>query len=123
MEDKIKISCAENDVCCILRPHSRVLSLDLIFKLRKILKKFPKNKTIALNLQDVCYIGNEFLEFLKESAKIRKISIINLHAEIFALLNLTKYDGYANIFLSKADFIAQRRELLNRRFCLLEICD
>lgn len=120
MEDKVKISCADNDVCCILKLHSHVLSFDLIFRLKKILKKIPDNKPFALNLQDVYYVGNEFLEFLKESAKVKKISIINLHSEIFALLNLTKYDEYANIFLSNTDFLEQKRELLNRRFCLLK---
>lgn len=117
----MNISCTENDKCLILGLHSNVLTFELIFQLKKILKELPQNESVALNLQEVSYINAEFLEFLKESSNDRKISLINLQSEIFALLNLTKYDKFANIFLNDIDFIEQKRALLNRRFSLIPI--
>lgn len=112
------ISCTENSLGCILKLHSNI-SFELVFCLEKLLEKFPLNKDIALNLQDVDYVCVEFLDFLKKTSTHRKISLTNIQAEIFVLLNLTKYDKFAHIFLNDIDFTQQKRRLLNRRFAVL----
>lgn len=116
----MKISCVENNTNCILNLHSKILSSELILKLKKILESLPKNKQIALNLEEVDYICIEFLDFLKEFSKQKKLALTNLQTEIFVLLNLTKHDKFAHIFLNDTDFIEHKRGLLNRRFSILE---
>ena len=118
-EDKMKISCKENSAGCILKLHSNILTFDLVFRLRKILSKLPLNKSIALNLHEVDSICVEFLEFLKDTSTNRCISLTNIQSEIFVLLNLTKYDKFAPVFLSDTDFLDQKRVLINRRFSVL----
>jgi len=112
------VSFTENSQGCILKLHSNI-SFESIFKLETLLEKFPQSKPIALNLQEVDYICIEFLELLKRTSRNRKISLINLQAELFVLLNLTKYDKFAHIFLNDFDFIQQKRALLNRRFAVI----
>lgn len=115
----MKISFSENDTSCILRLHSNALSNDLISGLRRLLKRIPAYKSVALNLQNVDYFSADFLDFLKEFPPQKRLSLIGLHDELFVLLNLTKYDRFANIFLNDIDFLAHRRALLNRRFSVL----
>jgi len=115
----MNISCHENSKGCILRLHSSILTFDLVFKLKKILNELPSDLPIALNLQDVDYICVEFLEFLRESSRFKSLSLTSLQSELLVLLNLTKYDNFAPIFLSDVDFLEQKRVLLNRRFSLL----
>jgi len=115
----MNISCKENSVGCILKLHSNILTFDLVFKLRKFLNQFPSNKSVALNLHDVDYICVDFLEFLKETSKSRNLALTSLQSEILVLLNLTKYDNFAPIFLNDIDFLEQKRELLNRRFSVV----
>ena len=113
------ISCQENSAGCILNLHSSILTFDLLFKLKKILKDIPSDRPIALNLNDVDCVCVEFLEFLREVSSLRHFSLTNLQSEILVLLNLTKYDKFAPIFLSDIDFLEQKRALLNRRFVVL----
>jgi len=115
----MKISYNENSMGCILKLHSNILSFDLLFKLKKILNEFPSDRQIALNLHDVDFICIEFLEFLKETSSLRRLSLTSLQSETLVLLNLTKYDNFAPIFLSDVDFLEQKRALLNRRFVVL----
>lgn len=115
----MNICCKENGECCILNLHSNILTFGLVFRLKKILKTVPSDVPIALNLENVDYICVEFLEFLKDNSKRRKLSLLGLQSEIFALLNLTNYDNFANIFLSDLDFIKQKRILKTRRFSVL----
>jgi hypothetical protein len=115
----MNISCKENSAGCILNLHSSVLTFELVFKLQKILNEFPFDKSIALNLNDVDSICVEFLDLLKETSRKRRISLTNIQAEIFVLLNLTKYDKFAPLFLSDIDFLEQKRALINRRFSVL----
>lgn len=112
------ISCTENSSGCILKLHSNI-SFESVFSLENLLEKLPASKPVALNLQDVDYICVEFLDFLKRTSSNRKISLINMQAEIFVLLNLTKYDKFAHIFLNDIDFALQKRALLNRRFAIM----
>lgn len=118
-DDAMKISCRENSTSCIFKLHSNVLTLELVFRLKKILKRAPKNKNIALNLQHVESFCAEFLEFLREFSKQNKLSVINLQAELFVLLNLTQYDEFAHIYLTDTDFVESKRALLNRRFSVI----
>ena len=115
----MKISCSENNTSCIFKLHSKVLTVELILRLKKFLDCLPNNKNIALNLQNVDNVCVEFLDFLKETSEQKKLSLINLQSELFVLLNLTRYDEFAHIFLNDIDFIEHKRALLNRRFSVI----
>lgn len=109
----------EKNSNCIFKVNSENISLEIVKKLKRVLEKTPKNKPLALNLQNVEYICCEFLEFLKDSSKKREISLFNLQAEISALFYLTKYDRFAHIYLNDIDFYEQKRMLLNRNFYII----
>ena len=115
----MKISCKENSAGCILKLHSNILTFEFVFKLQKILDTIPSDKQIALDLHDVDCVCAEFLEFLRETSQSKNLSLISLQSEILALLNLTKYDNFAPIFLTDLYFLEQKRALRNRRFSLL----
>ncbi|HNW25206.1 MAG TPA: hypothetical protein PLG15_01140 [Candidatus Gastranaerophilaceae bacterium] len=109
----------EKNSNCIFKLNSDNISSNLVYKLKKTFKKLPKNKSVAINLQNVEYVCSEFLEFLKEFSKKREISLFNIQAEISALFYLTKYDKFAHIYLNDIDFYEQKRMLLNRNFSIL----
>ncbi len=117
MKNNSKID--KNTYNCVLKFNTQDISSKLVDKLKKTLKKFPNNKPVALNLQNVEYICCEFLDFLKELSQKREISLFNLQAEISALFNITKYDKYAHIYLNDIDFYEQKRMLLNRNFSII----
>lgn len=110
---------SENNSNCILCPISDEVSLELVLRMEEILKGLPINKSLALNLKNIGVICVEFLDFLKEFSPQKQISLFNLQSEVFVVLNLTKYDKFANIYLSDIDFNERKREMLNRRFSLL----
>lgn len=115
----MKISYTYNGSGCILKLHSSVVSLELISRLKKMIEQIPRGKKIALNFQNVEKISADFFDFIKEIAKNNKISIINLPAELFALLNLTNHNQFVYLFLDEADFFENKRLLVNRKFSVL----
>ena len=120
MDGLMEISFTETKKGYILLLHSNALSVEWVFCLKNLLNTIVEGKTIALDLQHVECMCAEFLDFLKENSNRKKISLINLQAELFALLNLTEYDKFTNIFLNEIDYIEQKRALINRRFTLLD---
>src|SRR5574344_2857763 len=85
-------------------------------KLEKVLCEFPENSDICLDFSKVETIENDFLRELKSIIGEYKISLINLSAEIFALLNLTGTEKFVKIYLTGSDYMNSNRELKNRRF-------
>lgn len=120
-QDRIimKINFRETDLGYIFDVDSTVLTFELLFSLEKSIQELPCEKSVALNLQNVEVISNEFFEFIKKFAQIRKISLINIQSDIFVLLNLTCYDKYAKIFLNDFDFEQDKRMMVNRRLTIL----
>lgn len=113
------INSKDNNAGCILNLHSNKLTFESVVVLQKKIKELPTNKSVALNMKNVDFICIEFLDFLKESARLKRVSLTCLQAEILVLLNLIQYDKFAPIFLTDSDFLNQKRELLNRRFLVV----
>lgn len=115
----MKVVISKSRESYILNVRSSIIKLDVVLMLEKIFKSIPKNNPIALNMQNVNFINEDFLIFLKQSSADRKISLMNLQSELYVLLNLTNYDKYAKIFISENDFLDNKRAIINRKFSVL----
>lgn len=100
----------------VLSVNSPRLSQELLGSLDMRVRDFANDKKLALDFACVGWVCAEFLNFLKVNAARREICLINLSSEIFTLLNLTRHDGFARIYLSESDFLDDKRQLVNRRF-------
>ena len=82
-------------------------------------KNFIKNeekKSIVINLKGVSSVKNSTLNVLKEIAEQNKLSLCSLEADIFAAINLLKYDNVFHIFPNEESVFEDKYELKNRRF-------
>ncbi len=85
--------------------------------IKKLLRMFEKNKDkkIGLDLERTKKIHSSFFEFLK-SGKICVFSLNNDILNYFCLANAT---NSVPVFLNRADFLEQARQLVKRDFRVL----
>jgi len=74
------------------------------------------SKHVALDLQEVESVTEDFFTFIKNFTESTKLTLLNIPSELFALLNLRRYDKNVKMFNSNLDFIQDKNELVNRKF-------
>ncbi len=82
---------------------------------KHIVSATEKNRVI-MNMEKVSSVKNNTLTLLKEISEQNKLSLCNLDADIFAVLNLLNYDDYFSIYPCEESCIEDKFELKNRRF-------
>ena len=79
----------------------------------------PAQKPIAINFEKVNFVCQEFLPFLQENSKDKRLSIFNITPELMAILDLTKYSRFVKIYANENDFIDNKRSIINRKFYIV----
>ena len=120
MNNMNKFTLMEPEKSCIIDIESNVLSLDVILQLENKINILPKDYSIALNMEKVNAITNDFFNFINKMSKTRTLSISNLTSDVFVLFNLTNTDKIVKIFLNSFDFTNNKRVLINRHLQLVD---
>ena len=102
-----------------------IKSKDLNFKslanLAILMDKMDLNtKPVALDLKEVESVTEDFFTFIKNFSETTKLTLLNIPSELFALLNLKRYDKNVRMFNNNLDFIEDKHELVNRRFHIVK---
>lgn len=77
-------------------------------------------KPIALDLKEVESVTEDFFTFIKNFSETTKLTLLNIPSELFALLNLKRYDKNVRMFNNNLDFIEDKHELVNRKFHIIK---
>ena len=78
-----------------------------------------ESRDLAIDLSYVTDCTIDFFELLKNFALERRLSLFNISAELFVLLNNLGIDKCIKLFVSELDFIENSREMVNRRFSIV----
>ncbi len=73
-------------------------------------------KPFALDLKEVESVTEDFFTFIKNFSEATKLTLLNIPSELFAILNLRRYDKNVKMFNNNLDFIQDKNELVNRKF-------
>ena len=74
------------------------------------------NRPIALDLKEVESVTEDFFTFIKNFSETTKLTLLNIPSELFAILNLRRYDKNVRMFNNNLDYIEDKQELVNRKF-------
>ena len=77
-------------------------------------------KPVALDLKEVESVTEDFFTFIKNFSETTKLTLLNIPSELFALLNLRRYDKNVKMFNNNLDFIEDKHELINRKFRIVK---
>jgi len=75
---------------------------------------------LALDLRDVETVTEDFFTFIKNFSQTTNLSLVNISAELFAILNLRRYDKNVRMYNTELDYIQDKNELINRKFHLVK---
>lgn len=107
----------DNEKVCIFAPLGE--KLDKHESARLMREISHETRQIGIDLKYVYDCTIDFIETLKESAKIKQIAIFNIPSDIFVLFNIMKLDKVVSLYVSESDFENQTRKLVNRHFELV----
>ena len=107
----------QKDTISIITPFSPRLGKYEAKRLANVINQEARQIAINLNFVSDCTI--EFIEELKNIAKIKNIGIFNIPSDIFTIFNIMKIDKTINLYTSELDFTEQKRQLINRSFSIL----
>ncbi|MBQ3311468.1 hypothetical protein IJG72_05255 [bacterium] len=79
-----------------------------------------KDNSIALDLKEVESVSEDFFTFIRNFSETSKLTLLNIPAELFAILNLRRYDKNVKMFNNNLDFFQDKNELINRTFRLVK---
>ena len=97
------------------------LNFKSLANLAILLDKMDFNsKPIALDLKEVESVTEDFFTFIKNFSETTRLTLLNIPSELFALLNLRRYDQNVKMFNSNLDFFEDKRELINRKFHIVK---
>lgn len=77
-------------------------------------------KPVALDLKEVESVTEDFFTFIKNFSESTKLTLLNIPSELFAMLNLRRYDKNVKMFNNNLDFAQDKNELINRKFHLVK---
>jgi len=107
----------DNEKICIFAPLGE--KLDKRESVRLMSEITNETRQIGIDLKYVYDCTIDFIESLKESAKLKQIAIFNIPSDIFVLFNIMNLDKVVNLYVSESDFETQSRRLINRKFELV----
>lgn len=100
---------------------SQELNFKSLANLAILLDKTGLNsKAIALDLKNVESVTEDFFTFIRNFSETTKLTLLNTPSELFALLNLRRYDKNVKMFNNNLDFFKDKNELINRRFHIVK---
>ena len=102
---------------CIFTPLTPKLDSYSTERLFSEINSTRKISAIDLTFVQECTI--DFLSTLVEYAKIEKLSIFNIPAEIFVLFNVMNIDKSVHLYVNKEDFEQNSRQLVNRKLAVV----
>jgi len=105
----------------VINIKSKELNFNSLANLAILLSKSGlSEKPIALDLKEVESVTEDFFTFIKNFSEATKITLLNIPSELFALLNLRRYDKNVKMFNNNLDFVQDKNELVNRKFHLVK---
>ena len=107
----------DNENFCIFAPLGG--KLDKRESLRLLSEISHETRQVGIDLKYVYDCTIDFIEALRESAKLKQIAIFNIPSDIFVLFNIMKLDKAVNLYVSESDFENHSRRLINRHFELV----
>lgn len=100
---------------------TKELNFKSLANLAILLDKMDMNKnSIALDLKEVETVTEDFFTFIKNFSETTKLTLLNIPSELFAMLNLRRYDKNVRMFNNNLDFIQDKNELVNRKFKIIK---
>ena len=107
------------DKVCVVDIAGNAISKQDLIELKKLFNQKALKKRIGINLKNILEIDNEFLEFLEESGKKRKLSVYNVNNDVYLMLFVLRYEQYVDIYLNEEDFFSDKNCIVYRRLKLL----
>lgn len=105
----------------VINIKSKELNFNSLANLAILLDKSGLNeKPIALDLKEVESVTEDFFTFIKNFSESTKLTLLNIPSELFAILNLRRYDKNVKMFNNNLDFMQDKNELVNRKFQLIK---
>ena len=100
---------------CIITPLSPKLSE---YEVARLGEEISMHRTKKIGI-DMSVVKDCTIDFVTELCKNHKIALFNLQSDIFALLLSMNMDKTIPLFVSEMDFIENKHQLLNRKFCIV----
>ena len=75
--------------------------------------------TIGFDFSFVESCSFDFLDKIKEIAKIYKVGFFNIPSDLFAILNFMNLDKTIKLYVNYEDFTQDKHQLINRRFAIV----
>ncbi len=101
--------------CCIITPLSPILSERESERLGEEIAYNTELKTAL----DMSYVQDCTIDFIDKIKQYKGISLFNINSDIFAILISMNLDKTLKLFVSEIDFLSDKHQLLNRKFCVL----
>ena len=74
------------------------------------------NPPAVINMEGVESCSNDFLFMLK---KLDKVTLLNAESQFLSILYMTGFDKYVKVYGDSASLFDDKRELINRSFCIV----
>ncbi len=111
----------QNENKYVIGIKSKELNFKSLANLAILMDKMDLNtRPVALDLKEVESVTEDFFTFIKNFSETTKLTLLNIPSELFALLNLKRYDKNVRMFNNNLDFIEDKHELVNRRFHIVK---
>ncbi len=89
---------------------------------KAIYKLFLEGYThVCLDMKNVKFIDNTFLEFLFRMQKEISLNMYNINQDIMSTLFLTKFDRFVKIYNNEIDTAEELKPIVKRRFAILSL--
>ena len=111
----------QNENKYVIGIKSKELNFKSLANLAILMDKMDlSTRPVALDLKEVESVTEDFFTFIKNFSETTKLTLLNIPSELFALLNLKRYDKNVRMFNNNLDFIEDKHELVNRRFHIVK---
>ena len=108
----------ENDKVYIIAPLCSKLDDYSLGRVKKEILNEQRDVALDLSYTQDCTI--EFIEGLKSIAQNKSFGIFNIPSDIFIMFNFMNMDKYVRLFVSELDFEEDTRQLINRKFTVVD---
>ena len=106
---------------CVIDIKTKDLNFKSLANLAILLNKIDiDNRPVALDLKEVESVTEDFFTFIKNFSESTKLTLLNIPSELFAILNLRRYDKNVKMFNNNLDYIEDKHELVNRKFHIVK---
>ena len=107
----------DSEKFCIFAPLSPLMNKRESERLNKEI--LNEGRVVGIDLKYVSDCTVDFIETLKNIAKIKPLGIFNIPSDIFAIFNFMQMDKKLSVYVSEQDFEDGSRTLINRHFKII----